>query len=495
MTINVFCLNIYPLLIEIFLFIIICFCLLFSVILSNSVFYNFPLLLKSVNFFFLQTLFFSLLLLINSNPIFMIFFYDFLICDSFNFYFKFLIIVFLIIWFFIFNQINKILNFEFKVLILLSILSIFLLLQSYDLLIIYINIEFLSLTLYILTSINKNSEFSTEAGLKYFILGAFSSSLLLFGFVLLYSFTGLTNLQDLLIFFLSPALILKNNFNLIILTSLLFIFSSFLFKLGAAPFHYWLPDIYEGSATSITAFFALIPKLAILNLIIRFYLITFFDFTYNDIYIFILISICLSSFVGTLGALVQTKWKRFISFSSVNHTSFFLLNFCTFNLNNLIIYLIIYLVMTSSFFSFFSSYSQVVFFTNTNNRFLTSLKFLNFLNPILAFSFTILLFSLAGVPPLAGFFSKFFILISAISTKLFFLVFFMLILNCVSCFYYIFLIQKIYFINFENIKLPIVTNFTNSNSLILGLLISFIILNFLDFDLFFLIADLTCLSL
>ena len=205
----------------------------------------------------------------------------------------------------------------------------------------------------------------------------------------------------------------------------------------------------------------------------------------------------MSSLIGTLGAFVQTKWKRFLAFSSISHISFFLLNLCTLNpanLNNLIIYLIIYLVMTSTFFSFFNSEKQVLFPIVINNRFLNSLKFLNSLNPILAFSFTILLFSLVGIPPLSGFFAKFFVLFSAISSKFYFLVFSMLIFNCVSCFYYISLVRKIYFDNFNYIKLPIYYNSNISNSLILGFLLFFLLLNFLDFNFLFLLSNLLCIS-
>nr|QUJ09436.1 NADH dehydrogenase subunit 2 [Neorhodomela munita] len=497
MPINIFYINIYPLLTEIFLFFTVCFCLIFGAITSSSVIFQFPLVSKTISFFTWQALFFSLILLINTSPIFAIFFSGFLICDSFTFYAKFLILFFSIIWFFIFNQSLKILNFEFWTLILLSILAILLLLQSYDLLAIYVNIEFVSLTFYVLASLNRNSEFSVEAGLKYFILGAFSSSLLLFGFSLLYSFTGLTNLQDLLIFFSGYHFIAKDAFNTGLLTSLLFILTSFLFKLGAAPFHYWLPDVYEGSPTSITAFFALLPKVAILSLITRFYVIIFLDFTYNEVYFFILCATFMSSLIGTMGAFVQIKWKRFIAFSSISHISFFLLNLCTLNLanlNNLIIYVIIYLVMTSSFFSFFNSHKQILFPIKINNRFLSSLTFLNVLNPVLAFSFTILLFSLAGIPPLAGFFSKFFVLFSAISSNFFFLVFFILIFNCISCFYYISLVKKIYFDNLTYIKLPIYKNVNKTNSLALGFLLFFTLFNFLDFNFLFLLSNLICVS-
>ena len=179
-------------------------------------------------------------------------------------------------------------------------------LQAYDLLSIYIIIEFVSLSFYILASINRNSEFSTEAGLKYFILGAFASALLLLGFSLLYSLSGLTNLQDLLIFFTDYEYSFLPSFNSGFTISILAIFTSFLFKLGAAPFHFWLPDVYEGCPSPVTSFFAIIPKIGILSLFIRF-IFTINENFFNKIFIFLFIVIFLSSLIGTAGAFLQNK--------------------------------------------------------------------------------------------------------------------------------------------------------------------------------------------
>nr|YP_011017765.1 NADH dehydrogenase subunit 2 [Polysiphonia morrowii]WQF69611.1 NADH dehydrogenase subunit 2 [Polysiphonia morrowii] len=494
MTLNIFYLSIYPLISEFFLLNVICFSLVFCAILSTSNVFKFPLLTNCMQFLFIQSLFFSFILLINSSPIFIIFFNKLLICDAFAFYSKIIILLFSIIWFWISQPFLKILNFEFWILILLSILSICLLIQAQDLLSIYVNIEFLSLSFYILASSNRNSEFSTEAGLKYFILGAFSSALLLFGFTLMYSFTGLTNLQDLLIFFTGYSLNLSFTLNQGIFISIFFILTSFLFKLGSAPFHYWLPDVYEGSPTSVTAFFAILPKLAVLSLFLRFIFVTLGDCIYNEVYLFLLIAAILSSLVGTVGALLQTKWKRFIAFSSISHVGFFLLNFCSLNfdnLNNLFVYIIIYLFMTSSFFSFFSLIKFFKFPNFKNPRFLNSLNSLNLTNPTLAILFSIILFSFAGIPPLAGFFAKFFVLYSAIDTGLFFLTFFLLFLNCVSTFYYINLIKKNYFNKIDSIYLPIcVSNISVTNTITLSVLIFILILAITDLNFIFLFSNL-----
>nr|QVQ56645.1 NADH dehydrogenase subunit 2 [Erythrocystis saccata] len=494
MSLNVLYIYIYPFLNEIFLLINICFFLLFGAIFSNSIKFNFPLLNFPTQFYFFQTLLFSFILLINSSPIFVIIENNLLISDLFSFYSKILIIFFSVIWFFIYSLYSKILNFEFWILILLSVVGACFLIQTYDLLSIYINVEFLSLSFYILASINRNSEFSTEAGLKYFILGAFASALLLLGFSLLYSLTGLTNLQDLTTFFTGYKLDFNIPFNLAIFISLLCIIASFLLKLGAAPFHFWLPDVYEGCISPITAFFTIIPKIAILGLLIRFIFVLVNDYFFDKIYFFLLIVLLLSSFIGIAGAFFQNKWKRFIAFSSINHLSFFFINFCSFNvnnLNNLFFYLFFYLLMTCCFFSFFHSFHFYKFPKFINPRFFKSLNHLNLLNPVLSFSFLILLFSFAGIPPLVGFFSKYFVLYSAISENFFFVIFFLLVLNCISGFYYINLIKKNYFNNIDSIYLPICDlKFSNSNVTLLSILTLLLILASFNFNFFFLLANL-----
>ncbi len=494
MNLNIFYLNVYPLLNELFLLIVISFFLIFGSFFSNLVKFSFPLLNYCIKFLFGQTIICSFILLLNSSPIFIINWNCLLISDSFAFYNKILTIFFLIIWFCIYQSYNKILNFEFWIIILLNLVGIFFLFQSFDLLSIYISIEFVSLSLYVLASIDRNSEFSTESGLKYFILGAFASALLLLGFSLLYSLIGLTNLQDIAIFFLSYKLSINSSFNLGLFISLLCIVTAFFLKLGAAPFHFWLPDVYEGCITPITAFFSLIPKIGILSLVIRFTFILTNDYIFNKINFFFLVVLFLSNLIGTAGAFLQNKWKRFIAFSSISHLSFFFINFCTFNsnhLSNFFFYLIIYLVLTSSFFSFFNSFNFYKFPNFINSRFLTSLNYFNSLNPLAAFSFLIILFSFAGIPPLAGFFSKYFVLYSAISEGFLVLTFLVLTLNCISGFYYVNLIKKNYFSNIDLIYLPI-CNFKSSetNITLLNILISFLILISINFEFIFLLSSL-----
>lgn len=494
MNLNIFYLNIYPLVSELFLLITISFILIFGSFFSNSLNFSFPLLNYCTQFFFLQILFFTFILLLNTSPIFFNNWNCLLISDSFSFYSKILTIFFLLIWFFIYQSYKKILNFEFWILILLSLVGIFFLLQSFDLLSIYISIEFVSLSLYILASINRNSEFSTESGLKYFILGAFASALLLLGFSLLYSLTGLTNLQDIAIFLVNHKINLSNFLDLTIFISLLCIITSFFLKLGAAPFHFWLPDVYEGCITPVTAFFSLIPKIGILGLVIRFTFILTNEYIFSKINFFFLIIIFFSNLIGTAGAFLQKKWKRFIAFSSISHLSFFFINFCTFNsfnLNNFFFYLVIYLLLTSSFFSFFNAFNFYKFPNFVNPRFLNALNALNATNPLMALVFLVILFSFAGIPPLVGFFSKYFVLYSAISEGFLILTFLILFLNCISGFYYVNLIKKTYFNNIDTIYLPIHNlKFSETNLTLLSIFTFFFLLLSINFDFIFLFSNL-----
>ncbi len=497
MFLNLFYLTIYPLINEFFLFFIVCFCLLFGAIFANFKKFYFPLVSKSIYFFIFLSLIFSFLLILNNVPIFFIFWDNFLICDSLVVYGKILIIFFSLVWFLVFY--SNILNFEFWILILLSIIALSLLMHAYDLLSIYLTLEFLSLIFYILTSMNRTSEFSAEAGLKYFILGAFASAFLLFGFCLLYSFTGLTNLTDFLIFFTGYSTnFYVDQINQGIILSFFCIFTALFFKLGAAPFHFWLPDVYEGAPTSVTAWFALLPKSVILILLIRFIFLTFGDLIISEIYYYLIASTFLSSLIGTIGAFSQIKWKRFIAFSSISHLSFFFLNLCSLNPNNLIYlftYLLIYLFMTSSFFSFFNTFNNFLFPITFTPRFFNSLNSLNITNPILSILFSLILFSFAGIPPLAGFFAKFFVFYSAISTKFYYLLFIILFFNCISCFYYINLIKRSYFDNLKFKYLPVVISSSKTNSIILIWSSFFILLICFDFEVIFLFSNLMCSAL
>lgn len=494
-----FSLNIYSLIVESYLVFCTCLLLLFGVILSTNVTFGYVLLNKNIQYLFIQSLLLSFLLLFNQFPIHSIIWNSLLINNSFSFYLKLFILILSLLWFSLsLNCIikEKINNFEYWILILLNIISILIIIQVYDLLSTYLAIEFQSLIFYILASFNRKSEFSTESGVKYFVLGALSSALLLFGFALLYSSTGLTNFNDLQNFFINSNLILNLNLSSTIYVSVSLILVSFLFKLSAAPFHIWAPDVYEGSPSSITAFFSIMPKLPMFGLLLKFVLNIFYDL-FNFWSYILIFSIILSAIIGTFSAFAQIKWKRFIAYSAVSHVSFLLLAVLSNDfesINNLFFYLIIYLIMGILFFSFFLNYYFFKFPFFYQVRFLKELNLLIMINPILAFSFSILIFSMAGIPPLAGFFSKFFILLSSIKYNMFYLIFIVLVCNSISCFYYLRFIKLMYF----NFKLPnrflVIIPLTKLNSFILGISLYFIILLFFDFDLVLLFTHLWSFS-
>lgn len=338
--------------------------------------------------------------------------------------------------------------FEYWILSLFSLFAMFCLLSAYDILALYLAIELQSLTFYILASLNRTSEFSTEAGLKYFILGAFSSILLLFGFSLLYGTTGLTHFEDLGKFFMSD--FTKENYvPRLFLTSITLILIALLFKVSAAPFHAWSPDIYEGAPASVTAFFALMPKIVIVCIILR-----FFHYSLQDSFLFwqniLLFSAISSIIVGTFGAFVQQKWKRFLAFSSINHVGFILLGLASTSFTSqevLAYYIIIYMIMTFTLFCLFLSLRIKANNKSYQIRYLKDLKCIGKYNPALSVCFVFVLFSMGGVPPLAGFLAKVLVIWEVVKANLVALIVLTVLMSSVACFYYLRLIKTLYFQN------------------------------------------------
>jgi len=488
-------LNFYAIIGEVFIILNGLLLLIFGVIFSYQPKLGYIVLGEPIKKLVFQVLILTFILLWNQIPIYSYIWNNFFLNTSFAYYSKILVLFVLNLWvLFTFNYTikEKIITYEYWILVLLNIVAIFLIIQVNDLLSMYLTIEFQSLIFYILASFKRNSEFSTESGLKYFILGAFSSALLLIGCSLLYSITGLTNFNDLALFNIQIKLISDSYIYNLIFFSLNFIFISFLFKLSVAPFHMWAPDVYEGAPSSITALFAVMPKLPILGLILKYSLIIFYDF-FNIWLYFIIFCIICSSFIGTFSAFLQVKWKRFIVFSSISHLSFFLIAIISNNLvsiSNLFIYLIIYLIMSIGFFALFTNLYIYKFPFYAQIRFFKDLNFFALLNPLLGIFFGIVLFSMAGVPPLAGFFAKFFVIASAIKNHLFVLVTFILLCNCVSCFYYIRLIKLIYFDIKTEHNFLVIFPIEKTSSYILGLCMILLIYFFLDIELVFLISNL-----
>ena len=353
-------------------------------------------------------------------------------------------------------KINNIEKIEYPILILSSILGMILMISSYDLIIFYLGLELQSLSLYILTSFNRENEKSTEAGLKYFVLSALATGLLLYGSSLIYGFTGSTNFE-----------IISKNLDpndIGAVFGIVFIIIGLAFKVSAVPFHMWTPDVYEGAPTSVTSFFALIPKIAAITVFIRFMYVPFLNVIDQWQIIIVFISIA-SMILGGTAAIGQKNIKRLMAYSSIGHMGYALAGLApgtNSGIQSTIIYLIIYLVMNLGAFG-------CIFMMRRENTFYENIDDLSGLSknhPLLALSFLVILFSLAGIPPLAGFFAKFYIFMSVIESQMYALAIIGLVTTVISAFYYLRIIKIIYF---DKPKKPFEVNYN------LGLKISLIL--------------------
>ena len=324
---------------------------------------------------------------------------------------------------------------EYPIIILASTLGMILMISSYDLIVFYLGLELQSLGLYILASFKRNNERSTEAGLKYFVLSALASGLLLYGCSLIYGFTGSTNFE-----IISKNLSVSNTAAVF---GIVFIIVGLAFKVSAVPFHMWTPDVYEGSPTSVTSFFALVPKIAAITVFIRFMYVPFINVISQWQTIIIFLSIA-SMILGAFAAIGQNNIKRLMAYSTIGHMGYALAGLATGvtqGIQSTIVYLTIYLVMNlGAFGCIFMMKRENVFYENIND-----LSGLSKNHPILAFGFLIVLFSLAGIPPLAGFFAKFYIFMAVIEAKMYTLAIIGLVTTVVSAFYYLRIIKIIYF--------------------------------------------------
>jgi len=337
-------------------------------------------------------------------------------------------------------------SFEYSILVLLAVAGMLCLVSSYDLLSLYLAIELQSLCLYVLAAYRRNSDFSTEAGLKYFVLGAFSSGILLFGCSMIYGFTGATNFGDIALLFSgsgTSASFLSTSSGVLI--GVLFVGVSLLFKMTAVPFHMWAPDVYEGAPTSVTAFFAITPKVVILAIFLRFYYFAFYDLfaTWQQLMI---LSAFLSLTVATFAAFYQRKIKRLLAYSSIGHVGYMLLAISCGSLEGvqgLIMYIVIYIAMMSNIFGLVLALRRQSDLTRM--KYITDLKSLAKSNPLMAITFALSMFSIAGIPPLAGFYSKMYVFLAAMESELILLAIVAVLCSVVSSFYYMRIIKIMYF--------------------------------------------------
>ena len=334
---------------------------------------------------------------------------------------------------------QKVFQYEYIAFIIFSIFGLILICYSNDILLLYVVLELQSLAFYLLAAFNWNSDYNVEAGLKYFVLGSFSSCLMLFGFSMVYFVCGTTNLET-----IKQLAVCSENFNLLLM-GVIFILVAFLHKVGAFPYHNWVLDIYEGSLTSVTAFFAIVPKLVLFYLVLKLFFLTFFveNVFWTSI---ILFSSTFSVFVATFGAIYQKKLKRLLAYSAISHTGFILLAIktCTLNsINAYIFYNLVYVFINITLFA-------IVFLSVTSSSFLKYLINWNIAfkrNFAIITLFTLTLFSVAGIPPLTGFFSKLLVFLSLLGSGNIVVTFLIASLSCIGCFYYIRLIKFFFFGN------------------------------------------------
>ncbi|WP_415315926.1 NADH-quinone oxidoreductase subunit NuoN [Candidatus Pelagibacter sp. Uisw_137] len=332
-------------------------------------------------------------------------------------------------------KIFKIFLIEYPVLILSSILGMMVMISSNDLMVFYIGLELQSLALYVLASFNRDQLKSSESGLKYFVLSALSSGLLLYGCSLIYGFSGSTNFNV-----IGDAM---NSSDYGLTFGIVFILVGLAFKISAVPFHMWAPDVYEGSPTAVTLFFAIVPKVAALTVFIRFLYIPFVNMTNQWQPILIFLSIA-SMIFGAIAAIGQNNLKRLIAYSSIGHMGYALAGLSTGSnegIQSSIVYMSIYLVMNLAFFSCLLMLKRNDVYYET----VDDLSGLSKNHPILSLSLLAILFSLAGIPPLAGFFAKFYIFKAVIEQSMYFLAIVGLLSTVIAAFYYLKIIKVIYF--------------------------------------------------
>ena len=329
----------------------------------------------------------------------------------------------------------KISKIEYPILILSSVLGMMIMISSNDLIVFYMGLELQSLALYVLATFNRDQLKSSEAGLKYFVLSALSSGLLLYGCSLIYGFTGTTN------FNLIANQLDTSQYGLTF--GIVFILVGLAFKISAVPFHMWAPDVYEGSPTSVTLFFTMVPKVAALTVFIRFLYVPFLNLIDQWQMILIFLSIA-SMLFGAIAAIGQTNLKRLIAYSSIGHVGYALAGVATGSndgIQSSIIYIIIYILMNLGLFS-------CLLMMKRNNEYyedIIDLSGISKNHPLMSLSLLVILFSLAGIPPLAGFFAKFYIFKSVLEQSMYFLAIVGLLSTVIAAFYYLRLIKIIYF--------------------------------------------------
>ncbi len=339
-------------------------------------------------------------------------------------------------------------RFEYPILIVLSTLGMLLMISANDLIGLYLGLELQALCLYVVAAINRENLRSTEAGLKYFVLGALSSGMLLYGASIVYGFTGHTT-------FAGIASVMEEGRNLGLIFGIVFMLAGIAFKISAVPFHMWTPDVYEGAPTPVTAFFAAAPKVAAMAMLVRVVYSAFEPATadWQQIIAFIAVA---SMLLGSFAAIGQTNIKRLMAYSSIGHMGFTLVGLAAGSqagVSGVVTYLVVYLATVLGTFAIILGMRRRDGMVEN----IEDLCGLSKTNPMMAFCLTAFMFSLAGIPPLAGFWAKYFVFAAAIQAELYWLAIIGVLSSVVAAFYYLRIIKIMWFDDGDEAMVPMAT--------------------------------------
>jgi len=368
-------------------------------------------------------------------------FYGMFVIDAFALFMKALVLIgsaVTILMAMRYNEEQGIARFEFPVLVLLATTGMMVMVSANDLITLYVGLELQNLALYVVASFNRDSERSSEAGLKYFVLGALSSGMLLYGASLVYGFAGTTAFDELTKLMAGAATVETG-----ILIGLVFVVVGLAFKVSAVPFHMWTPDVYEGAPTPVSAFFAVAPKLAALALFIRFMIAPFGPLIAEWRQVIVFLSIA-SMVLGAVAAIAQENIKRLMAYSSISHVGYALIGLAagtSEGIRGVLVYLTIYLFMTVG------AWAVILCMRRRGHMLegISDLAGLSQSQPGLALALAIFMFALSGVPPTAGFFGKFYVFLAAINAQLTGLAVIGVLTSVVSAFYYLRVVKVMYF--------------------------------------------------
>ena len=329
-------------------------------------------------------------------------------------------------------------RFEYPVLILLATLGMLLMISANDLMSLYMALELQSLAAYVVAAMNRDNLRSTEAGLKYFVLGALSSGMLLYGMSLVYGFTGHTGFTEI------AAALTAEGRSLGLVFGLVFVLAGIAFKISAVPFHMWTPDVYEGAPTPVTTFFAGAPKVAAMAMMTRIVVSAFEPIMHDWQQIVVFIAIA-SMLLGAFAAIGQTNIKRLMAYSSIGHMGYALVGLSAGSaagVQGVLLYMTVYMVMTLGTFACILAMRRK---DGTAVEGIGDLAGLSQTNPFMAFILTVMMFSLAGIPPLGGFFAKYFVFVAAIEAKLYLLAIIGVLASVVGAYYYLRIVKLMWF--------------------------------------------------